>query len=427
MNDGRNLSKFIIVQTVSCIIDQLPPSWKYFKHTLKHQKKELTLIELGSNICIEETLRVQDNDKPKGNNVAGPSIVNMMEHNSSFRYNDNKGKRKNHDTKADLNKKSKVTCWKCRKPGHLKKDCKGGKVGNKANALGKNGSVDGSTNSPKACMSLGHVHFKRMQDMSKERAVVRLPDPHMKTLGKRGIECIFVRYAKHSKAFRFSSVPRQSLSIPNGTKDIGGLVIPEEDNPNTFDEAMKSRDVAFWKEAINDEMDSIIANNTWVLADLPPLARISTVRLLIAMISIHSLSIHQMDVKTTFLNGELEDEFSIKDMGEADVILVMDTLSDVSEYLNKLEAYLDDGDSPETRMDKIENSEEELDIFEALERKSVVVESLKKMWEAIERLHKVNTIIQDVKTNLFWEFSQSPLYDGETMGVLTTQILQNDE
>ncbi|GJY14558.1 zinc finger, CCHC-type containing protein [Tanacetum coccineum] len=108
----------------SCIIDQLPPSWKYFKHTLKHQKKELTLIELGSNICIEETLRVQDNDKPKGNNVAGPSIVNMMEHNSSFRYNDNKGKRKNHDTKADLNKKSKVTCWKCQKLGTLKKDYK---------------------------------------------------------------------------------------------------------------------------------------------------------------------------------------------------------------------------------------------------------------------------------------------------------------
>ncbi|GJT84361.1 zinc finger, CCHC-type containing protein [Tanacetum coccineum] len=33
---------------------------------------------------------------------------------------------------------------------------------------------------------------------------------------------------------------------------------------------MKSHDVAFWKEAINDEMDSIMNNNTWVLTDLPP-------------------------------------------------------------------------------------------------------------------------------------------------------------
>ncbi|GJV86968.1 zinc finger, CCHC-type containing protein [Tanacetum coccineum] len=94
-------------------------------------------IQLGSHMCIEESLRMQDSDKPKGNNVAGPSVVNMVEHNNSSRYNDNKGKRKHHDnSKADPNKKSKVTCWKCGKPGHLKKDCKGGKVGNKANGSG---------------------------------------------------------------------------------------------------------------------------------------------------------------------------------------------------------------------------------------------------------------------------------------------------
>ncbi|GJW83593.1 zinc finger, CCHC-type containing protein [Tanacetum coccineum] len=87
------------------------------------------------------------------------------------------------------------------------------------------------------------------------RAVVRLLDPKLKTLGERGIECIFVRYAEHSKAFkffviepndsvainsiiesrddifnenRFSSVPRSSLRISNRTKDIGGLVVPKE-------------------------------------------------------------------------------------------------------------------------------------------------------------------------------------------------------
>ncbi|GKC67444.1 hypothetical protein Tco_1100042, partial [Tanacetum coccineum] len=42
-----------------------------------------------------------------------------------------------------------------------------------------------------------------------------------------------------------------------------------EDDPKTFDEAMKSQDVAIWKEAINDEMDSIMGNNTQVLVDLP--------------------------------------------------------------------------------------------------------------------------------------------------------------
>nr|GEX50976.1 zinc finger, CCHC-type [Tanacetum cinerariifolium] len=93
---------------VSCIIDKLPPSWKDFKHTLKHLKEELTLVELGSHLRIEMSFRMQDSDKPKGNNVAGPSVVNMFEHNNSSR-----------------------------------------KVGNKANGSGTNGIVDGSTNSLK--------------------------------------------------------------------------------------------------------------------------------------------------------------------------------------------------------------------------------------------------------------------------------------
>ncbi|GJZ67896.1 zinc finger, CCHC-type containing protein [Tanacetum coccineum] len=153
------------------------------------------------------------------------------------------------------------------------------------------------------------------------RAGVRLPDPKLKTLGERGIKFIFVGYAEHSKTLRFSSIPRLSLRILNGTKDIGGLVVPQE---------VIEEDVAFWKEAINDEMDSIIGNNTWVLADLPPgkmviqgfrqksaidyfdtyalVARISTKRLLIAMASIHNLIIHQLDVKTAFLNGELDED-----------------------------------------------------------------------------------------------------------------------
>ncbi|GKB35216.1 hypothetical protein Tco_0880158 [Tanacetum coccineum] len=45
---------------------------KDFKHTLKHKKEELTLVELGSHLRIKESLRMQDSDKPKGNNVVGP-------------------------------------------------------------------------------------------------------------------------------------------------------------------------------------------------------------------------------------------------------------------------------------------------------------------------------------------------------------------
>ena len=42
-----------------------------------------------------------------------------------------------------------------------------------------------------------------------------------------------------------------------------------EDDPKTYKEAMLSRDITFWKEAINDEMDSLLFNNTWTIIDLP--------------------------------------------------------------------------------------------------------------------------------------------------------------
>ncbi|GJR83042.1 zinc finger, CCHC-type containing protein [Tanacetum coccineum] len=474
---------------------------------------------------------MQDNDKPKGKNVVSPLVVNMVEHNNSFRYTENRGNCKYHDnTKADPNQKSKdddVEWWvNSRANVHVYKDrcwlktyesLNNGSILHKRNEsttlVHGHGCVYLRFSSRKivflfnvlhvpnirkiwfqlnivndnialAFMStsklndsilwharLGHVHFKRMQDMSKDglipafdvdtekwnkkyimtfiddasREVVRLPDSKLTTLGKRGIECIFVRYVEHFKAFRFyviepnelisinsiieskddifyenrlSSVLRPSLMILNGTEDIGGSVVLEEvteevvtqhpepedrkgkrirtpknfglefqlylikgtrgevsdqqsyyfnvkDDPKTFDGAIKSQDVAFWKEAINDKMDSIMRNNTLVLADLSPerlvirgfrqksgidyfdtyapVTRISTIRLLIAMASIYNLIIHQMDVNTSFLNGKLNEEvdlkkellssrFSIKDMGDADVILVS-TPMDTSEKL----------------------------------------------------------------------------------------------
>nr|GEU47445.1 reverse transcriptase domain-containing protein [Tanacetum cinerariifolium] len=64
--------------SVSSVIDKLHPSSLDFKHTLKHGKGDLSLVQLGSHLHIEESLKAQENDKGKGKEVVGPS-VNMTE------------------------------------------------------------------------------------------------------------------------------------------------------------------------------------------------------------------------------------------------------------------------------------------------------------------------------------------------------------
>ncbi|GJW73114.1 zinc finger, CCHC-type containing protein [Tanacetum coccineum] len=132
--------------SVSSIIDKLPPSWKDFKHTLKHGKDDLSLVQLGSHLRIEESLRAQDSDKGKGKEVTGPS-VNMAEEGKNKNNKQNKGKKrdfKEHNSGSGSNKKPKLECWKCGKTGHFKRDCRSGNKKN-ANAGGSGkGSKDHS-------------------------------------------------------------------------------------------------------------------------------------------------------------------------------------------------------------------------------------------------------------------------------------------
>nr|KAJ0214741.1 hypothetical protein LSAT_V11C400214000 [Lactuca sativa] len=265
------------------------------------------------------------------------------------------------------------------------------------------------------------------------RAAVTLIEPKRKTLGERGIDCIFIGYAEHSKAYRlyvlesndsisvntaiesrdgifdeerFTSIPRprdmikkffsknttQAEDASAGTSSVSELrkstrarkaksfgydfqlylvegtrnktvsqhqyCFNIEEDPKTFSEAMASRDVHFWKEAIHDEIDSIIHNNTWVLADLPSgckaleckwilkrkmkvdgtidkyktrlviqgfrqkecidffdtYATVAIISTISSCATIHNLVNHQMDVKTAFLNGDLDDEIYMKQL-----------------------------------------------------------------------------------------------------------------
>ena len=117
---------------------------------------------------------------------------------------------------------------------------------------------------------------------------------------------------------------------------------------------MSTPEELMWKEAVNSEIESIMQNHTWELVDLPlgskplgckwifkrkmktygsidkykvilvakgykqkgldyfytysPVKRITSIRMLIPIVALHNLEIHQMDVKTAFLNGDLNEE-----------------------------------------------------------------------------------------------------------------------
>jgi transposase InsO family protein len=142
----------------------------------------------------------------------------------------------------------------------------------------------------------------------------------------------------------------------NDEGDIVHFALLAETEPVTLEEAMKNPK---WLEAMKEEIRSIEKNLTWELVELPkgkkaigvkwvykvkfnpkgevvkykarlvargflqrhgvdyeevfaPVARLETVRVVVAHASMQRWKIHQLDVKSAFLNGELEEEVYVE-------------------------------------------------------------------------------------------------------------------
>ncbi|KAK3023654.1 hypothetical protein RJ639_043180 [Escallonia herrerae] len=101
------------------------------------------------------------------------------------------------------------------------------------------------------------------------------------------------------------------------------MLLNMEDDPKTYSEAMASRDVAFWKEAINDEMDSILCNNTWALVELPQGSKpIGNAYGVIICLYVDDLLIFGENLEGIFETKEyLNSRFKMKDLNEVDTVL----------------------------------------------------------------------------------------------------------
>ncbi|KAH9613146.1 hypothetical protein KSS87_008182 [Heliosperma pusillum] len=133
--------------SVSSIIEKLPPSWKNFKHELKHKKETMTLAQLGRSFQVEEGLRAEENDKPNEKVNRNDSSINMVEQGESSKWK-GKGKKRPYDgTNNDPNKKPKSACWICGKVGHFKADCRVRKKKLAGKGTGKGSKDQGASTS----------------------------------------------------------------------------------------------------------------------------------------------------------------------------------------------------------------------------------------------------------------------------------------
>ncbi len=162
----------------------------------------------------------------------------------------------------------------------------------------------------------------------------------------------------HETSDQVSTEPRRSTRVRSAPKWYGNPILEvmllDHDEPMNYEEAMMSPDSAKWLEAMKSEMGSMYENKVWTLVDLPddwqaienkwifkkktdadgnvtvykarlvakgfrqvqgvdyhetsPVAMLKSVRIMLAIAAFYDYEIWQMDVKTAFLNGFLEEE-----------------------------------------------------------------------------------------------------------------------
>ncbi|KAK8624593.1 hypothetical protein V6N13_089485 [Hibiscus sabdariffa] len=107
----------------------------------------------------------------------------------------------------------------------------------------------------------------------------------------------------------------------------GDVILIDQDEPKTYQEAVASPDSEKWVEAMRSEMDSMSENQVWTLVEPPegikPIGckwvfkkktdmdgNVQTYkgRLVTKAAAFHDYEIWQMDVKIAFLNGKLEED-----------------------------------------------------------------------------------------------------------------------
>ncbi|KAK8690248.1 hypothetical protein V6N13_088949 [Hibiscus sabdariffa] len=163
----------------------------------------------------------------------------------------------------------------------------------------------------------------------------------------------FWGHALETVTFTLNRVP--SKSVQKTPYELWTGKRPNQDEPKNYQEAVSSPDSEKWLEAMRSEMDSMLNNQVWTLVEpsegikpigckwvfkkktdmdgnvqtykgrlvakgfreihgidydetFSPVAMFKSIRILLAIAAFHDYEIWQMDIKTAFLNGKLEED-----------------------------------------------------------------------------------------------------------------------
>nr|GEV95938.1 hypothetical protein [Tanacetum cinerariifolium] len=238
-------------------------------------------INTGELCDCQESLRAQDSDKGKGKEFGGPS-VNMTEEG---------GKNKHHKQNKVTSKGIAVVVKRTTQMLVV------WEMGLRTKVEAIAWWIDSGATT--------HVYkdrcwFKTYEPVE-DGSILYIGDDHFATVHGKGSVALEFSYGKTITLFNVLYVPKLPPYTPqqNGVAKKKNKALKEMVNsmlsysglsggsgekpyPRTYNEAMQSREAAFWKEAIDDG------------------------------IAIHNLVIHQMDVKTAFLNSDLDEEVYMK-------------------------------------------------------------------------------------------------------------------
>ncbi|PKI49658.1 hypothetical protein CRG98_029903 [Punica granatum] len=300
-------------QQVQTMIRSLPPSWEHIKANMTHNENVRTFEDISRHLELEdECLK-----------VAKSSSKANAAHSGQRKTNESKCKRAGGVPKEDGESAPKKAKSVRRKRGK-----RGGKKDN--NKL--------------TCYNCGEQLDETVSKI--ESRNVDFLEDEFPSMGQ--VSSDIVIYEQQDLANGAPNVLEENgEEIP---PPAGGMlsVSPQDDGePRSIQEALSSPVRKEWTNAMSDEMESMRTNQVWDLVDLPPGSIVAHL----------DLELHQMDVKTTFLNGELDDEiymdqpeyfvvigdvrkmlveakewfsanFGMKDMGGADYVLGIKILRD---------------------------------------------------------------------------------------------------